>query len=63
MLEPQATFDVYSFGLIMWELYHRHVPFDGNLMTATQCVIVDDVRPKIRESQFDDDLESRYKET
>ncbi len=32
-------------------------------MTATQCVIVDDVRPKIRESQFDDDMESRYKET
>lgn len=45
-LKPQKPMDVYSFGLIMWQLYHEKVPFDGNLVSCTECVL-QDTRPKI----------------
>jgi hypothetical protein len=31
--------DVYSFGLILWELWHEKIPFDGKLDEATQVVL------------------------
>lgn len=38
LLEPLAPMDVYSFGLIMWELFHEQVPFDGDIAAATAGV-------------------------
>lgn len=32
--DPEATMDVYSFGVMMWELFHEQVPFDGNTTAA-----------------------------
>jgi hypothetical protein len=34
VLEPNSAIDTYSFGLVMWELYHGIVPFDGSLNAA-----------------------------
>ena len=31
VVEPVKSMDSYSFGLIIWELFHNHVPFDGDL--------------------------------
>jgi len=39
--------DVYSFGLIMWELYHERVPFNNDLKDCTEYVVNRDERPKI----------------
>lgn len=54
--------DVYSFGLIMWQLYHEKVPFDGNLVACTECVL-QDTRPQIQERSetvVEADTESFY---
>ena len=32
------SMDVYSFGIIMWELWHECIPFDGDLKIATNIV-------------------------
>ena len=42
--------DVYSFGLLMWELYHEHVPFDGDLKACTDYVLKDE-RPMIETTE------------
>ena len=46
---PEMTpeLDVYSFGLIVWELFHEHVPFDDDLIEAQKYVINEESRPKI----------------
>jgi hypothetical protein len=44
----------------MWELYHGIVPFDGNLTAAIQLVVSDNLRPKIREVQSDDENRSQH---
>jgi len=31
--------DVYSFGVIMWELFHEHIPFDGDIAACTKYVV------------------------
>jgi len=43
-LKPSRSMDVYSFGLVMWQLYHEKIPFDGNLVLCTECVL-QDTRP------------------
>lgn len=47
IVEPQAECDVYSFGLIMWEVLHEMVPFDGKLKDCTELVIKQNLRPAI----------------
>lgn len=49
--------DVYSFGLIMWELYHSVIPFDGDISNCISCVVQEDLRPEIRQ-QRDSNVES-----
>lgn len=49
--------DVYSLGLIMWELYHEAVPFDGDLKACTQYVVEGDERPKILTGEDDEEDE------
>lgn len=29
--EPTPESDIYSFGILLWELWHETVPFDGDL--------------------------------
>jgi hypothetical protein len=43
--------DVYSYGFIMWELFHEHLPFDGDIAACTRYVLQEDGRPKINEAQ------------
>ena len=33
--------------MIMWEVFHNNVPFDGDLQAATDIVLKDDARPLI----------------
>lgn len=49
--------DVYSFGIIMWELFHECVPFDGKLKECSKLILEEDFRPKIL-LQIEDDLAS-----
>lgn len=39
--------DVYSFGMLMWEVLHQTVPFDGDLSVCTEYVVNSESRPKI----------------
>ncbi len=39
--------DVYSFGMLMWELWHEHVPFDNDVALCQQYVLQEDARPMI----------------
>lgn len=48
-LDPTKGMDVYSFGMIMWELYHETKPFNGDLKYCTDSVVNADERPKIVE--------------
>ena len=48
--------DLYSFGVIVWQLYHGKVPFDGNLVLCTDCILKD-TRPQISEMRDLDDEE------
>jgi len=41
MIDPTAQMDVYSFGLIMWEIWHEKTPFEGDVKEATEVVIID----------------------
>ena len=48
MPEPNAEMDVYSFGLLMWELWHEKLPFGGDIKEAIEVVLQEDQRPMIR---------------
>lgn len=39
--------DVYSFGMLMWELWHEHIPFDNDVALCQQYVLQEDARPMI----------------
>ena len=45
--------DVYSFSMILWEIWHELIPFDGELNEAIQYVVNEDSRPKIISSEED----------
>lgn len=45
--DPTPEMDVYSFGMIMWELWHETIPFDGDLPVCQQYVVQEDSRPMI----------------
>ena len=49
MLDPSKPMDAYSFGLLLWEVWHEKMPFDGDLSEAESVVINDDNRPAIEE--------------
>jgi len=36
--DPTKPMDIYSFGIIMWELWHEWIPFDGDVKMATNVV-------------------------
>ena len=39
--------DVYSFSMLMWEIWHSTVPFDGDLQLCQKYVVNEDSRPSI----------------
>ena len=45
--DPTAQMDVYSFGMLMWEILYEAVPFEGELKDAVEYVVKEDARPKI----------------
>ena len=45
--------DVYSYGMIIWEIWHQNVPFDGDIGTAQEYVVKEESRPKIVQSSAD----------
>lgn len=57
--EPTFAMDVYSFGLILWEIYHEMVPFDGDLKACTDYVTGgEDQRPAISTLEVDEEQHS-----
>ena len=45
--DQHPEMDIYSFGMLMWELWHQTVPFDGDLAMCQQYVMHEDSRPMI----------------
>ena len=45
--EPTPEMDVYSFAMLMWEMWHETVPFDGDLPVCQEYVVKEDSRPMI----------------
>ena len=39
--------DVYSFGMLMWEVLYEKVPFEGEVKAAIEYVVQEDARPQI----------------
>ena len=39
--------DVYSFSMLMWEIWHETVPFEGDLHLCQKYVVTEDSRPSI----------------
>lgn len=39
---------MYSFGMLMWELWHETIPFDGDLKLCEKYVVTEDSRPLIQ---------------
>ena len=49
--------DIYSLGILLWEIWHEAVPFDNELDQAIKYVVKEDSRPKIIQSVEDLDLD------
>lgn len=62
ILDITTQMDVYSFGMILWELWHQSIPFDNNIKQAIQYVVKEESRPKIVQSISDIDKEEEEKE-
>ena len=62
MPEHYHFIDVYSFGMILWELWHESIPFDNDMVEAQKYVVNEESRPKIIRSSKDLDNEDEHKE-
>ena len=58
MPEFTQALDTYSFGMILWELWHIAVPFDNDINLACQYVLQEEARPKIIQSEKDQESDS-----
>jgi serine/threonine protein kinase len=47
VLDPTPEMDVYSFSMLMWEIWHDTVPFEGDLHLCQKYVVTEDSRPSI----------------
>ncbi len=48
--------DVYSFSMVMWEIYHDTIPFDGDLPLCQKYVLEEDSRPMIETDSVDQEI-------
>ena len=56
LVEPTPEMDVYSFSMIMWEIWHDTVPFDGDLQVCAKYVVTEDSRPMIESEKLDSEV-------
>ncbi len=54
----KPSMDIYAFGMLLWELFARKVPFDDNTEGAKMYVVDKNFRPKIRYAFSQNLLES-----
>jgi len=54
--------DTYSFGMILWELWHNSIPFDNDTIQAQQYVLKEEARPKILCTQNDNESDNNEEE-
>lgn len=49
---PEFTkqMDVYSFAIILWEIFHEQIPFDNDLNLAKKYVVNENARPQISDT-------------
>lgn len=47
MDDPTAEMDTYSFGMLLWELWHEMIPFDNDLKLCQNYVVNEQSRPQI----------------
>ena len=48
----KQSMDIYSFGMLLWEVFARMVPFDDNIDGAKVFIVEKNFRPKIRYKIF-----------
>lgn len=54
--------DVFSFGMILWELWHELIPFDNDVSLYQQYILQEDARPQIiNEQSYYDSLQEDLK--
>jgi hypothetical protein len=46
IVEGNIRMDSYSYGIILWELWHQEIPFDNDVSSAKQYVM-EESRPQI----------------
>ena len=47
--------DIYSYGMLLWEIFSNVVPFGDNINAAKQFVVEKNFRPKIKYMEDDED--------
>ncbi|TNV81588.1 hypothetical protein FGO68_gene9249 [Halteria grandinella] len=50
ILEPTKQMDSYSFGMLLWEIFHNQVPFGNDLALTRDYVLKQHARPQISEN-------------
>ena len=51
--EMTTAIDIYSYGMLLWEMWHDQIPFENNLQMATHYVLQEKSRPKLIHSAND----------
>lgn len=54
--------DTYSYGMILWELWHESIPFNNDIQMAVHYVVTENSRPKIIQNIQDLQEESEEEE-
>ena len=54
--DPTPEMDVYSFSMLMWEIWNDTLPFDGDLPVCHKYVVVEDSRPSINTELVDQEI-------
>ncbi|CDW80512.1 protein kinase [Stylonychia lemnae] len=47
MEDPEPEMDTYSYGMLLWELWHEMIPFDNDLKLCQNYVVNEQSRPQI----------------
>lgn len=59
ILPITTEMDIYSLGMIIWELWHQSIPFDNSIVQALQYVVKEESRPQIITSIDDTNEEEK----